>query len=60
MNRWIWIALGLVTVGLLGYLVVDKPIVRTVETRSDDGKTTRVNVTVVVGIGNTITYKNEL
>ncbi len=60
MNRWIWIALGLVTAGLLGYLVVDKPIVRTVETRSDDGKIARVNVTVVVGIGNTITYNNEL
>jgi hypothetical protein len=54
MSRWGWIALGLALSGLVGYLVVDKPIVRTVERRSGDGEGTRVTVTVVIGIGNQV------
>lgn len=54
MSRWGWIALGLALSGLVGYLVLDKPIVHTVETRNDDGKGTRVTVTVVIGIGNQV------
>lgn len=54
MSRWGWIALGLALSGLVGYLVVDKPIVRTVQMPSDDSKGTRVTVTVVIGIGNQV------
>ena len=50
-------------VGLLllvvGYFVADKPIVRVTDSVNEDGKRTRVIVSVIFGMGNTVKIDNN-
>lgn len=48
---------GAILIGAIAaYMVADKPIVRTIEVKDQEGKTRRLNIIVIAGMGNTINY----
>jgi len=47
---------GIALAAIAAYLVADKPVVHTIETKDSTGTTRRLTINILVGAGNTINY----